>query len=110
MKLLIATLACCLFGVVVATRLHADAAIKGVVTHRISGCDYFLVYTRNGYDLLEWYGGSDPDKGDILIGGYESYGFHDVYDDTLDESVRVWTEDYALSKTEDLEQLTDKCE
>jgi hypothetical protein len=29
------------------------------VSHRISGCDYFVVQTRNGYDLLEWFGGHD---------------------------------------------------
>ena len=38
----------------------AGSSVSGYVSHRISGCDYFLVETRNGYDLLEWYGGYDP--------------------------------------------------
>lgn len=86
------------------------SSVHGVVTHRISGCDYFLVSTTRGYDLLEWYGGHDPDKGDEIVGNYESYGFHDVIDDTVDESFRVYTEDYALSRTSGLEQLAEKCE
>jgi hypothetical protein len=32
------------------------------------------------YDVLEWFGGHDPDKGNVLIGGFESYGFHDIYE------------------------------
>jgi hypothetical protein len=88
----------------------AGKAVRGVITHRISGCDYFVVSTKNGYDVLEWYGGHDPDKGDVLIGDYESYGFHDVYDDTADESVHVWTEDYDLTKSDALEKLADHCQ
>jgi hypothetical protein len=88
---------------------RADKAAKGMVTHRISGCDYFLVETKSEYDLLEWYGGHDPDKGDVLIGNYESYGFHDIYDGTTDRQLRVWTEDYALSKGDALDKPFDQC-
>lgn len=86
------------------------SSVRGTVSHRISGCDYFLVQTTAGYDLLEWYGGHDPDKGDELIGNYESYGFHDILDETADQSIRVYTEEYWLSKSDGLEQLTEKCE
>lgn len=88
----------------------AGSAARGYVTHRISGCDYFLVKTNNGYDLLEWFGGYDPDKDDVIVGDFESYGFHDVYDDTADESVHVYTEDYQLSRSDALEKLADACE
>jgi len=47
---------------------RAGSPVSGHVSHRISGCDYFLVQTRSGYDLLEWYGGHDPDKDDVLVG------------------------------------------
>jgi hypothetical protein len=90
--------------------IQATNAVRGVISHRISGCDYFIVATKSGYDLLEWYGGHDPAKDDILIGSYEAYGFHDVYDETADESIHVWTEDYQLTKTDALEKLADKCE
>jgi len=73
-------------------------AARGIVSYRISGCDYFVVTTKSAYDVLEWFGGHDPDKGDILIGEFESYGFHDIYDETADEDLRVWTEDYDLPR------------
>jgi hypothetical protein len=34
----------------------------------VSGCDYFLVSTVQGFALLEWYGGYDPDIGDEIVG------------------------------------------
>jgi hypothetical protein len=85
-------------------------AARGVVSHRISGCDYFVIATKSDYDVLEWFGGHDPDKGDILVGGYESYGFHDIHDETSDDDLRVWTEDYDLTKERALEKLTEQCE
>ncbi len=85
------------------------AASRGVVAKRISGCDYFMVSATGGYAVLEWYGGHDPDSGDLLIGNFETYGMHDILDDTADESLTVWTEDYGLSRTRALEILVDKC-
>jgi hypothetical protein len=83
---------------------------RGIVSHRVSGCDYFVVATRSDYNLLEWYGGHDPDKDDVLVGGFLSYGSHDIYDETADADLRVWTEDYGLSKEDALEKLTEHCE
>ncbi|GAC1619353.1 MAG: hypothetical protein NVS9B13_08530 [Candidatus Acidiferrum sp.] len=85
------------------------AASRGVVIKRISGCDYFMVNATGGYAVLECYGGHDPDSGDLLIGNFETYGMHDILDDTADETLTVWTEDYDLSRTRALEILLDKC-
>lgn len=97
-------------GSFAAMTIPVPTSVSGTVEHRISGCDYFLVQTRGGYDLLEWYGDHDPDKGDVLVGRYEEYGFHDILDETADETVRIYTEEYWLSRTDALEKLTDKCE
>ena len=88
----------------------AEAVVKGEVVRRVSGCDYFIVATAKSYDLLEWYGGNDPDKGDILVGNYESYGMHDILNDTADETLTVWVEDYGLSKESALDKLVEACE
>ena len=88
----------------------AVSSARGYVSHRISGCDYFLVQSVSGYDLLEWYGGHDPDKGDTLVGNFEAYGFHDVIDETADESAHLYTDSYGLSKSNALEKLVDSCE
>jgi hypothetical protein len=84
-------------------------AAKGKVVSKKSGCDYFIVQTNMGYALLEWYGGYDPDKGDTLAGDFESYGFKDIYDLTTDSGLRVWVEDYWLSKSHVMEEYFDKC-
>lgn len=109
MRILVVIAACRLFALPAAYPLPVTS-VRGEVTHRISGCDYFLVETNGGYDLLEWYGGHDPDKGDILVGNFESYGFHDVLNETADESSHIYTEDFQMSKTSALENLTQKCE
>ena len=85
-------------------------AVKGVVVYKKSGCDYFIVETNMGYALLEWYAGNDPDKGDIIIGNFESYGFKDIYNLTADSELRVWVEDYWMSKEEALEQYFEYCD
>jgi hypothetical protein len=69
-----------------------------------------MVETTRGFSILEWYGGHDPDKGDKIVGAYDSYGMKTVYDVTADEEIRVWVEEYDLSKTSALEKLVEKCE
>lgn len=88
---------------------HALGA-RAIVVHRISGCDYFMVQSGRSYDLLEWFGGHDPDKDDVIVGKFESYGMVDIHDETADEELRVWVEDYALTRADALEKLADKCE
>jgi hypothetical protein len=85
-------------------------AATGTVVRKISSCDYFMVQTSKGFSILEWFGGHDPDKGDKIVGAYESYGMKTVYDVTADEEIRVWVEDYNLSKDSALEKLMDECE
>lgn len=85
-------------------------AAKGEVVYKKSGCDYFIVETISGYVLLEWYGGNDPDKGDIIVGEYESYGFKDVYNVTADDELLVWVEDYWMSKSHAIEEYFDHCD
>ena len=87
----------------------ASTASHGTVVKRISSCDYFMVSALNGYAVLEWYGGHDPDTGDILIGRFEEYGMHDILDDSTDETITTWTKDYGVSRTRALEILVDKC-
>jgi hypothetical protein len=86
------------------------SAASGEVVYRQSGCDYFVVQTRTGYDLLEWFGGHDPDKGDILVGKFEEYGMHDIYDRTADDEITVWVEEYGESKESVLEKMVEACE
>ena len=83
---------------------------KGVVVFYQSGCDYFIVETTMGFSLVEWYGGYDPSKGDVLFGDFASYGFTDIYDITADSKIHVWREDYWLSKDDVVQQYFEQCQ
>ena len=96
-------------GIITCSCVQAYAA-QGIVVYRQSGCDYFVVQTAKGYDILEWFGGWDPDKGDLLIGNFGTYGMHDIRDSTVDEAVTVWVEEFWLSKADALENLVEQCE
>ncbi len=85
-------------------------AVKAEVSHRISGCDWFLAEASSGFILMEWYGGNDPDKGESLVGELHSYGMKTVFNLDADAEVRVWIDDFMLSKDDALEQLYEKCE
>jgi hypothetical protein len=87
-------------------------AARGQVVYKRSSCDYFIVYTpkTNSYALLEWYGGHEPGKDDIIVGDYESYGFKDVFCLTDDEEMRVYVEDYLLSRSSVIEEYFERCE
>lgn len=84
---------------------------RAIVTHRVSGCDYFVIRDANDdYALLEWYGGHDPDKGDALIGSFKQYGMTEIFCATHDEDVEVYIEEYDMSRQEAIKGLYEQCE
>jgi hypothetical protein len=84
---------------------------KATVVLRKRSCDYFLVQTTTGdYSLLEWMSGYDPEKGDAIVGDFNTFGSQDMYCTTSDEEVSVYVEDYMMSKTSALEQFYEQCE
>lgn len=87
-----------------------EAFAKGVVVYNKSKCDYYIVETALGFSLLEWYGGNDPDEGDVIVGDFESYGFKDIFNVSKDAEMRVWVEDYWLNKDRVAEKYLEKCE
>lgn len=82
----------------------------GIVSHRIHGCEWFLVESESGFVLMEWYGGNDPDRDDEIVGEIEIFGFQDLFNNTADEELQVYIDDYMLSKTSALEKLYEECE
>ncbi len=85
-------------------------AAKGVVVLYKPGCSYYIVETNMGYAILEWYGGNDPSRGDVLAGDFETYGMKDIYNLSADAETKVWVEDFWLSKTRAIEKYYDKCD
>jgi hypothetical protein len=101
----------CIAGfLVIACSLAFPAfASEGNVSHRVSGCAWFLVDLPSGFVLMEWYGGNDPDKGDEVVGKMETYGMKTIFNTTVDEEFRVWIDDFMLSKNRALEKLYENC-
>jgi len=89
----------------ITTNTYAE---KIVVVHRIPGCSYYIADGINGLYILEWFGGYDPSKGDILVGEFTGFGFRDISIKGRG-SGRVWVDNYLLSKTSAEEKIRDKC-
>lgn len=88
----------------------AAFAGKGPVVYAPSSCDWFVVETSQGMVLLEWYGGNSPDVGDVIVGELSGYGMRDLFNISADSEVRVWQEDYMMSKEDALEELYNECD
>lgn len=90
---------------------QANTQLKGISLGEFSsGCDYYLIEdSYDDYSLVEWYGGTSPDNGDIVYGDLHSYGFKDLYDATNDQTTHVWLDDWMLSQDSASEKLIDKC-
>ena len=101
----------CRIALALAFAFIASAALgaEGPVVYKKSGCDYFIVETPTGFCLLEWFGGSDPDIGDVLVGEFESYGMKTIHNATKGQAFKVWVEDFQLSKTRAIEKYSEKC-
>ncbi len=74
------------------------------------GCDYFIADGIQGFYLLEWYGGHDPDVGDVIVAKLGSYGFKDVYYSKPGADGRVYVDDYLLSQSSVVDQFRQKCD
>ena len=83
---------------------------RGVVVHSKSGCDYYIVETSSGYALLEWYGGNDPNEGQIIVGPIHSYGMKELYNVSSDRETKAYIDDYMLSKSSVIEKYYDHCD
>ena len=84
-------------------------AAKGGVSFIKSGCSYYIAETNMGFALLEWYGGSTPSRGDVIVGDYESYGMKEIYNLTQDSETKVWVDNFWLSKDKAIEKYFEKC-
>ena len=88
---------------------QVNPSVRGTVSERYRGCANFVVETRRGYDVLEWRQGYEPDEDDVIVGKSESYGFHDVLDETRGRGLRAFTLHYWLGTREASEKLRQSC-
>lgn len=76
---------------------------KGVVVYEGSG-DYYIIETNRGYTIAERYSGWLY-EGHTLYGQLNSFGFKYVIDLNRDSEVKLYLEDYMLSKDQAIEWM-----
>ena len=84
-------------------------AETGLVTKRVSGCDYFIIDAPSGYVVAEWYGGHDPYLSEKVVGAFNSFGFMTFFYGSESVEGRVYIEDYGLDEDDALEKLSEQC-
>lgn len=98
----------CLVFTTSLTGIEELFADQGWVVKTFSGCDYFIADGPKGLYVLEWYGGWDPDEGDVIVGDIDSYGMHEViYNDGINGL--VWVEDFLESNDQAWDEINDHC-
>ncbi|GAG07882.1 unnamed protein product [marine sediment metagenome] len=81
-------------------------AAKGVVVAEDNGD--FVVESPMGYAILEWFGGSFTFEGNTIVGDFESYGIKTVYDLRTGQEIRVWVDEYWLSRNRAIEKWNER--
>ncbi|WP_395452899.1 hypothetical protein ACHMW5_02490 [Azospirillum melinis] len=85
-------------------------AATGMVVFNSSGCrGHFVVEAASGFAILEWFGGNAPQKGEVIVGGFEEFGMQPIYNTTLGQEGQVWVEDFWLSKASVIKKMERFC-
>jgi hypothetical protein len=88
----------------------AAESTSGEVVYINPGCDYFIVRMDGGdFALLEWFGGPTPSVGERVVGEMEQYGFTNIISVVSGASIRVWIDDYWLSREDVAAMYVDRC-
>lgn len=84
-------------------------AQEGYVVEKKSLCTYYLLESKSSFAIFQWYGGSDIENGDILVGDFDTYGVVELYNSTKDTMVKIKVEEYLLSSNSAYELYEEKC-
>ncbi|WP_337846832.1 hypothetical protein [Sphingomonas sp.] len=83
--------------------------VEGIVVYD-KGCgSRFIVETNRGFALVESYGITTPDAGGKVVGNIDSYGFTTIYVVAQDRLLKVYVDDYMLTKDRVIQKLREKC-
>jgi hypothetical protein len=81
----------------------------GVTVVYIKICfSYFILKSRQGYTVAEWFGCRELDICEVLLGQFNSFGFKYLVI-TNNTNFHIWIDDYMLSKERALEKINDLC-
>lgn len=82
---------------------------EGEVVYSDPGCNYWVVETYNGYNVVNTNSGSKPYEGDLVYGNFSSRGTRDMYNFSGKFVFTGTVTDYWLSYSEALDALDYYC-
>jgi hypothetical protein len=85
-------------------------AAKAVVIFKEAPCKHFVAEGPDGFYLLEWQGGYDPEKGDFIVGNFNSYGFKQAYYPDKEQDGKVYVNGFKMSQDNALQEYFDHCQ
>ncbi len=88
---------------------HVHAA-KAVVVFKEPACKHFVAQGPDGFYLLEYQGGYDPDKGDFIVGSFNSYGFKQAFYPDKEQDGKVYVNGFKMSRDDALQGYFDHCQ
>ncbi len=82
----------------------------GVVVGVVAGCDHFVVGDSLGsYAVLQDFYGKGVNKGDTVVGDFNSFGFKDLAVGNSGRTLRVWVDNYWMSAQSAADRISEKC-
>lgn len=85
-------------------------AAKAVVVFKEPTCKHFVAQGPDGFYLLEYQGGYDPDKGDFIVGSFNSYGFKQAYYPDREQDGKVYVNGFKMSQDSAFQGYFDHCQ
>jgi hypothetical protein len=82
---------------------------RGQVVYSSPTCDFYVVETYNGYEVIHSWDGFRPFEGTVLYGNFSNYGTRDFYDPSNNLLVRAEVVDYWLSYPAAQDELSHYC-
>ena len=83
--------------------VETSNCVEGVVVYEGNN-DYYIIETKLGYTIAEWYDGR-LFEGDMLRGELNTYNFHYIINRSDNSEVRVYIQDYMLSRNKAIEWM-----
>ena len=95
-----------LLGTLVFFLLSSTAvASRGYIVY--TDDNIMVIETNYGYTCVELYSYAPMYESDYVVGEFESYGMHEIYDMSMDTSNEVYVDDYGLSSDEVIRWIGD---
>ena len=82
---------------------------RGEVVYSSSACDFYVVDTYNGYEVIHSWDGYRPFEGTVLYGNFSNYGTRNFYDRANGVLVSGEVVDYWLTYSAAQDEINHYC-